>query len=34
MQLICPWFGVSPKLGFHCRRIVDLALSACHLPCR
>jgi len=35
LQLICPWSGVSPKLGFRCRRIiVDLAPSASHLPCR
>jgi len=32
LQLKCNWPGVSPKLGFRCRRIVDLALSASHMP--
>ena len=31
LQLECTWSGVSPKLTFHCRRIVHLAVSASHL---
>ena len=27
----CNWNAIGPKLGFRCRRIVDLALSASHL---
>ena len=28
MQVKCTWCSICLKLGFHCRRIVDLALSA------
>jgi len=32
LQLNCTWSGISPKLGFRCRRIiVDLAFAASHL---
>jgi len=31
LQLKCTWSGISPKLGFHCRRI-GLALSANRVP--
>jgi len=33
LQLKCTWSRVSPMFGFRCR-IVDLALSVSHLPCR
>jgi len=32
LQVKCTWSEVSPELGFHCRRIVDLGLSASRLP--
>jgi len=34
MQLQCMWSSISPKLWFHCRRIVVLGLAASHLSCR
>ena len=33
LQLKCAWSSISPKLWFHCRRIVILGLPASHLPC-
>jgi len=32
-QVKCTWSNISPKLRFHCRTIVDLVVSARHLPC-
>jgi len=34
LQLKCTSFIISWKLGFHCRRTVNLAFSVSHLPCR
>jgi len=34
LQLKRTWSGISAKLGLHCRRIIDLALSGSYLPCR
>jgi len=33
-QVKCSWSGVFLKLGFRCKIIVDLALSASHFPRR
>ena len=34
LQVKCSWSGVFLQLGFCCKIIVDLALSASHFPCR
>jgi len=33
LKLKCIWPSVFPKLGFHCRRILDLGPSVSHLQC-